>query len=219
MLDKIPTTIVVPSEAQELDAELRRDVRRLQDAFAALRDMQDYQCPTDINSLNTEEIDRLTEERISRVTNDANLLPSEIAERIKKYKALHRAIVTNLHIISKVVATWPQALFAYSADVRNIIPTADIESIVSARCTRSVPPLAQEHARLVNDALAAIGKLRDFEQANNVAKMRLEVLAKMDAETFAGQWADDSIKKPVFKHDMWGQRLEVGRTFAESQYV
>lgn len=219
MLEQIPTTVIVPQEANEMDAELRRDVRRLQDAYASLRDMKDFQCPTDLNSLNTAEIDRLTDERIDRVSNDTNLLPSEQAERVKKFKQLHRKIVTQIHIAQKVVATWPEASFVYDAAINNIVPNAHLESIVEARCVRDVPPLAREHARLVNDALTAIGKLREFEKEQNVTKLRLEVLDRMSTEEFAGKWADGSFCKPVFSRDMWGQRLEVGRNFAEAQYV
>ena len=219
MIDKVPTMVIVPQEASEMDAELRRDVRRLQAAYATLRGMKDYKCPIVLNEINTEEIDRITEERISRVSSDVNLLPSEVEERTKKYKTLHRNVVTQIHIVQKVVATWPEAQFAYEAEVQNIVPQADLESVVSAKCMREVPPIAQQHARLIDNALAAIAKLREFENAENVCKMRLEVLAHMDADTLAGHWANGSIHKPVFSNDTWGQRLSVGRRLAEQQYL
>ena len=150
---------------------------------------------------------------------DATLLPSEVNERVSKYRALRRAVVTQIHIIEKVAARWPQAKFAYDPQVQNITPTADLTAIVEAQCTKPVPPMAQQHARLIGNVLEAITKLRQFEQEENVCKMRLEVLAAMDENAFAAHWADGSIKRPTYTNDPWMQRAAVGREFAERQYL
>ena len=216
---ELPKTVLIAAEARDLDGELRADIRLLQNAYTTLRDMEDYDCPTTLEELNTKEIERLTKERVSRAMEDATLLPSEVNERVAKYRALRRAVVTQIHIIEKVAARWPQAKFAYDPQVLNITPTADLTAIVEAQCTKPVPPMAQQHARLIGNVLEAITKLRQFEQEENVCKMRLEVLAAMDENAFAAHWADGSIKRPTYTNDPWMQRAAVGREFAERQYL
>ena len=214
----LPKTVIIPEEFRDMDGELRNDIRQLQNAYTTLKDLKDYDCPTTLEELNTAEIDKLTKERISRVMEDTTLLPSEIEERIGKYKALHRTVARQIHTIENVVARWPEAEFAYDVQVENIVPSANLETIVEAKCTREVPPMAQRHGRLIGNVFAAIARLREFEEEEGVNKIRLEVLGAMDAATFAGRWADGSIKRPVYTTDPWMPSASV-REFSEARYL
>ena len=70
---ELPKTVLIAAEARDLDGELRADIRLLQNAYTTLRDMEDYDCPTTLEELNTKEIERLTKERVSRAMEDATL--------------------------------------------------------------------------------------------------------------------------------------------------
>ncbi len=194
---EIGKTIVVERELNEVENELRKDIRLMQDAYAALRDMPDYQCPVKLSELNTQEIDRLTAQRVSRVEADESLLPSEKEQRIKVYKNLHRAVVTQINVIAKVIARWPDAKFVYSDSMQNIVPTVDLKLIIEQRCVRQVPELCKQHARLIVNVFQSIAKLREFEKSEGVSKLRLENLYNLSSERLAEVWADGSIMQPV----------------------
>lgn len=216
---KIPKQIVIEREAHDVDCQLRADVRKMQDAYVVLRDMADYQCPENVEELTTDAIDRLTEERINKALADDTLLPSEIEERIKKFKSLHRIVVTQLNIIRRIIDRWPDAAFAYDAEVRNITPTADLAAAIEKRCLREVPSIASQHGRLIANVKQAVEKLRLFEQGENVAKIRLEQLFSLDAHSLAGMWADGSIKKPVITNEPWMRSAASMREFQEKMYL
>lgn len=195
---EIGKTVVVERERVSLDNELRNDVRLLQDAYAALRDMPDYQCPVALSELNTQGIDRLTAQRVGRVEADDSLLNSEKEQRIKVYKNLHRAVVTQVNIIRRILDKWSDALFEYSDSAKNIVPTADLQRIVEQRCERQVPELCKQHARLIVNVFQSISKLREFEKSEGVSKLRLENLYNLSSVRLAEAWADGSIMQPVF---------------------
>ena len=215
----IPQQIIVEREFQDVDSELRYDIRTIQSSYAALRDLQDYQCPVELSELNTQQIDKLTQERIERVLADYSLLPSEQEEKIKKYKSLHRQIVTELNRIQRVVNKWPECKFEYDESVRNFVPVADLRSVVEARCLRPVPELAKQHARLIDNVLLSVSKLREFEKSENLSKIRLELLAAMTPERLAEMWADGTIQRKVYSSDPVFAMARVGLEFSEKQYL
>ena len=215
----IPQQIIVEREFQDVDSELRSDIRTFQSSYAALRDLQDYDCPVELSQLNTQQIDKLTQERVERVLADYSLLPSEQEEKIKKYKSLHRQIVTELNRILRIVNKWPECKFEYDESVRNFVPVADLRSVVEARCLRPVPELAKQHARLIDNVLQSVSKLREFEKSENLSKIRLEVLATMTPERFAEMWADGTIQRKVYSSDPVFAMARVGQEFSERQYL
>lgn len=216
---KFPKQIVIEREARDTDSELRADIMRMQSAYSELRDMTDYHCPERLEELTTDAIDHLTEERINKALADDTLLPSEIEQRIEKFKALHRAVVRQLNIIRKVIDKWPDAAFVYDPVVRNITPTADLEAVIEKRCRREVPAIASQHGRLIANVKQAVEKLRLFEQGENVAKIRLEQLFSLDANSLAGMWADGSIKRPVVSDEPWMRSVVSMREFQEKMYL
>ena len=175
---EIGKTIVVERERVSTDNELRNDVRLLQDAYAALRNMPDYLCPVVLGELNTQEIDRLTAQRVGRVEADDSLLNSEKEQRIFE--------------------KWSDVDFQYSETLQNIVPTSDLQKIVEQRCVRQVPELCKQHARLICNVFQSISKLREFEKSEGVSKLRLENLYNLSSDRLAEAWADGSIMQPVF---------------------
>jgi len=219
-INEIGKKIIVERERLSTDNELRNDVRLLQDAYAALRDMPDYQCPVDIPLLNTQEIDRLTDQRVSRVEADETLLPSEREEKKKRYKALHRLVVTQLNIIKKVLEKWSEAQFTYDPTICNIVPTRDLESLVNDRCERDVPPMAKQHGRLILNVFSAIDKLREFEKEQGIKKIRLENLKNLSTDSFAESWADGSVFQAVYDlSDPFLAKVMRNRKYVEQQYL
>ena len=194
---EIGKTIVVERELFEVENDLRKDIRLMQDAYAALRDMPDYQCPVALSELNAQEIDRLTAQRVSRVEADDSLLNSEKEQRIKVYKNLHRAVVTQINAIRRIFEKWSDVDFQYSETLQNIVPTSDLQKIVEQRCERQVPELCKQHARLICNVFQSISKLREFEKSEGVSKLRLENLYNLSSDRLAEAWADGSIMQPV----------------------
>lgn len=218
-IKEIPKQIVVERESRDTDSELRTDIKRLQDAYTSLRDMPDYECPQRIEELTTDAIDRITGQRIDKALADDTMLPSEIQERIGKFKALHRSVVKNINTIRKVIEKWPDAKFQYDSMVLNIVPTADLDAVVEKRCLHEVPPLATQHGRLISNVTEAVEKLRQFEKSEGIQKIRLEELARLDADGLAELWADGSIKRPVYTSDPWMMRAASMREIQEKQYL
>lgn len=216
---EIPRKIVVEREARDTDSELRADIRRMQDAYASLRDMADYDCPQRLEELTTDAIDHLTEERVNKALADDTMLPSEIEQRVEKFKTLHRAVVRQLNIVRKIIDKWPDAKFAYDSIVMNIVPTADVETVVALRCTREVPAIAQQHGRLITTVMEAVSKLREFEKNEGIQKLRLEQLNALNADSFAELWAGGSIKRPAYSPDPWMLRAASMRELQEKQYL
>ena len=217
---EIGKTIVVERELIEVENDLRKDIRLMQDAYAALRDMPDYQCPVVLSELNTQDIDRLTAQRVSRVEADESLLPSEKEQRVKVYKNLHRAVVTQINVITKVIARWQDAEFVYSDSMLNIVPMADLKLIVEKRCVRQVPELCKQHARLITNVFQSIAKLREFEKSEGVSKLRLENLYNLSSERLAEVWADGSIMQPVVDmSDAFNRNSMYNRRAMEDLYL
>lgn len=218
--NEIGKTIVVERELLEVENELRSDIRQIQESYAALRDMPDYQCPRELSELNTQEIDRLTAQRVSRVYADDSLLPSEKEQRIKVYKNLHRAVVTNINVITKVINRWPDAEFAYSESMQNIVSQADIKLIAEKLCVRQVPELCKQHARLIVNVFQSISKLREFEKSEGISKLKLENLYNFSTERLCEVWADGSIMQPVVDmQDELSRRSMYNRRAMEDLYL
>lgn len=219
MIKEIPSTVIVPQELADTESEMRKDIRRMQAAYASLRDLQDYICPTSIDELTTDEIDRLTDERTAKVMADTTLLPTEKAERIKIYKRLHRFVALNVNMVNKILQKWPGCNFVYDEAVRNIVPTTDLHTVAEALSVRDVPKIVQKHADLINSVMAKISALREFERTESVTKVRLEILAQWDAETLAAKWANGDILRPAVSPDAYLQGLEYRREIFEKTYL
>ena len=215
-----PKTMASQQAQKDLYDELMADIARMQEAYGQLREMPDYICPIVFTDLTTKEIDSLTKSRISKVIADDTLLPTERQERIKKYKELHKDVVTCINIINKVAEKWPEARFEHDALTDNLQPTVDVHELITKKAKKKVPPKAREHATLIDGVLVAIALLREFEQENNVAKHKLEMYSHITADKLAERWVDGSIFYPYLDpNDTFYNRLREQRKILENNYL
>lgn len=219
MIGEIPQKVIVSRELADNETELRRDIRRMQTAYATLRNLPDYSPPREIAELTTDEIDFVTNQRCEKVMADNTLLPTEKDERIRTFKQLHRTVVKNINTICKVISKWPDCIFSYDETAHNIIPVSDLHAIAEAMSVRNVPSKAQEHANLIDSVNTAITQLRAWESKENVTKVRLEILTNWDAETLAAKWANGDILRQTLPDDPTMIGIETRRIIFEKTFL
>ena len=206
-------TIIIESEQQQTDYRLRCAIREVQDSYARLKKTLRLDSLPPLEQINGQWLADWINERVQAV---ANTFPEETAKEInKQWMSTKRLTAKYVGAIMRNLQAWPDAVWQYDKDIDNY-HCINIDKVTEKLCTRIVPDEASTHLEVCAKAFAAIQSLRQWEMQNDVVKIPLERLAKMDDYDFAELWATGKIK---IDHEQDTEALKAWREINQQRYL
>ncbi len=212
----MPKSIIIASEREAIGNRLRSELRRAQDAYTILRTGKDPNADYVVskNFKGLEELgeipfpDKVTEswldaviERKREAINASDILTAmEKKSRIGHIGTTEKKARPIVQTVEKFIKTIPAALYRYDDNVKNFY-IGGLEKYINELATREVPEEAADHWQLIQEARAAIDRLRGFEKEHLRIKNPLEVILRSSVETIAEQWATDSNRRLIEYED------------------
>ena len=169
-------TIIVEQERRDAETSLRRGIREIQEQITELQKIAEWVTPSDIKTISYEYFKGVIAPCVDAVRSDISLTEKERQERLLSWRQLCAQVGRHTSRIVAVVEAWPEVTWEYDNTVKNFVPTSDLNSIVDARSTHPVPPLAIEHFELIQEAKNAVQQLREWEEKHNIKTMPLQSL-------------------------------------------
>ena len=194
----MPTSIIDPTEKAQCLGELRHSITALQTAVKALDAIPELVLPPSADPADWQQVlaaaDGRRDAALEAIEDDVVLTQSAKADAARQWRQWHKIVATHIGTICKNLRTWENAKWKWDESIMNIVPTCKPFDIAAEHAKRSVPPLAQEHANLIDGVRIALATLRDWEEERDVCRIPLLELLNLDAEGLATRWADGSIK-------------------------
>lgn len=206
-------TIIIESEQQQTDYRLRCAVREVQDSYTRLKKALRLDSLPPLEEINGQWLAEWIDERVQAVS---NTFPLESAKEInKQWMSTKRLTAKYVGAIMRNLQAWPDAQWLYDERIDNYYIT-NVDEIVDKLCTRIVPEEAETHLQLCAKVFQAVQELREWEQKQDVNKLPLERLAKMDDYDFAEVWATGRIK---IDHEQDTEALKAWREINQQRYL
>lgn len=191
--ETLPRTVVVAAEFEQETFRIRSIIRNAQDAFARLRDDENFVMPDKLSDLTVEyckEYFNPIRQKISdMVINEDD--PSDVLRKKKLSDRWERRQSEGTRLINIVRTFLDMADLAprYDQMTRNIVPGASVADIAARRVERQVPPMAADHWRMLQHLASTYREFRRFEADHNIKKTPLVSLLSLDAQRFCEIWA------------------------------
>ena len=184
----MPERFVSPMVRRDTDAALRRAEREVNENYGKLASMREMpELPKDITKIDKDLIDGFFAPRLEAVRNDITLTEDERDEKIRNWSRIRATAYKYANTIQVTLSQWPEAVWKYNADTQSF-NIDDFYDIVDTRSTFDTPKEAQEHYALIQDALAAVQKLRKWEQSQDCKIVPLLALIRLLPEQLAEIW-------------------------------
>ena len=208
----MPKSIIIASEREYIGNRIRSELRRAQDAYTILRTGKDpnadfvvarsFKGVEDLGEIPMP--DKVTEswlvavvDRKREAINASDILTvDEKKSRIGHLATTEKKARPIVQTVEKFIKTIPAALYRYDDDVKNFY-IGGLGEYIDELATREVPEEAADHWQLIQEARAAIDRLRGFEKEHLRIKNPLEVILRSSVETIAEQWATDSNRRLI----------------------
>lgn len=191
-IQTMPKTIIVDEERRAEDEALRRGLRNAQEAYSCLRQLEDLgEVPEPIKCTPewAEQICKVKKEAV----NKADFLTKEQKlSQIGHWGKFTKKVLGLINTIQTFISTIPQEQYVFDESL-NTFYLKDIDSIVTSRCTRTVPDDAIQHWELIRQIDEAVQNLRKWEREKDLKKIPLKELMSMSAKNIAISWATKSI--------------------------
>ena len=184
----MPKTFVSPMVRRDTDAALRRAERDINENYGKLATMREMpELPKDITKIDKDFIDGVFAPRLEAVKNDITLTEDERDEKVRNWSRIRAVSYKYANSIQVTLSQWPEAVWKYNADTQSF-RIDDFFDIVDTRSTFDTPAEAQKHYALIQNALAAVKKLREWEQSQDAKTMPLLALVRLTPEQLAEVW-------------------------------
>ena len=186
--NNMPERFVSPMVRRDTDAALRRAEREVNENYSKLATMREMpELPKDITKIDKDLIDGFFAPRLEAVRNDISLTEDERDEKIRNWSRIRATAYKYANSIQVTLSQWPEAVWKYYAEDYSF-HIDDFFDIVDTRSTFDTPKEAQEHYALIQDALAAVKRLREWEQSQDAKTMPLLALIRLTPEQLAEVW-------------------------------
>jgi hypothetical protein len=189
---KLPETVIVETERRAADDALRRALREAQNAYNALRELEDLGEIPEPHNCTTEWVEQKTTAKKQAVSNADFLTIAQKQSQIAHWGKFAKKVLGYVETIQKFIASIPSDQYVYDEEIGTFY-VKDIGELVNNRCTRTVPVEAENHWRLIQKVRSAINELRTWEKDRDLKKYRLEDLFAMSPEVFGIDWATGNI--------------------------
>ena len=197
----MPKTFVSPMVRRDTDAALRRAERDINDNYRKLASMREMpELPKDITKIDKDFIERVFDPRLQAVWQDITLTEDERDEKIKQWQRIKASGLKLSNAIQGTLSQWPEAIWKFNPET-NSFEVTDFYDIVDTRSTFDTPEEAKQHYALIQDALAAVRRLREWEQSQDAKTMPLLALIRLAPEQLAEVWrSGDALVDHRFDH-------------------
>ena len=184
----MPKTFVSPMVRRDTDAALRRAERDINENYSKLATMREMpELPKDITKIDKDFIDGVFAPRLEAVKNDIALTEDERDEKVRNWSRIRAVSYKFANNIQITLSQWPEAVWKYNAE-DNSFNIADFFDIVDTRSTFDTPAEARQHYTLIQAALSAVKRLREWEQSQDAKTMPLLALVRLTPEQLAEVW-------------------------------
>lgn len=186
--NNMPERFVSPMVRRDTDAALRRAERDINENYGKLATMREMpELPKDVTKIDKDFIDGVFAPRLEAVKNDIALTEDERDEKVRNWSRIRATAYKYANSIQVTLSQWPEAVWKYYAE-DNSFHITDFFDIVDTRSTFDTPKEALQHYALIQDALAAVKKLREWEQSQDAKTMPLLALIRLTPEQLAEVW-------------------------------
>ena len=193
----IPKTIAISAEVDAESSKIRATIRKAQDALRTLRNDPFFTMPDSLKDLSAEYCRKVYAPKRqaidAMVINESDRNEVLRREKLRSKAERQQSEATRLCNLVRAFLDAEDLKPRFDPIVQNIVPSTDIHAVAVARVTRCVPEQAQQHYDLIQAVCAAINRLREWEQKNNVKKIPLQSLCRKSATQIAEQWATGDI--------------------------
>lgn len=184
----MPARFVSPMVRRDTDAALRRAEREINENYSKLATMREMpELPKDIAKINKDLIDGIFAPRLEAVRHDISLTEDERDEKVRNWSRIRATAYKYMNSVQVTLAQWPEAVWKYNADTQSF-HIDDFFDIVDTRSTFDTPSQARAHYQLIQDALAAVRRLREWEKTQDAKTMPLLALIRLTPEQLAEVW-------------------------------
>ena len=184
----MPKSFISAGAKRDTDAALRRAERELNIYANRLSEMREIpELPTDIRLVNDEFIKAAITPRIEAVKNDLGLTEEERDERLKAWKQISNTASKYAFAVKEILLQWPDVQWVWNSEENHYL-AANAPEVVDKRSTFDVPQEAKEHYELIQNCLASVIKLREWERARDGKTVSLVTLVRLTPSQIAEAW-------------------------------
>ena len=184
----MPECFISAGTKRDTDAALRRAERELNLFVSRLSEMREIpQLPTDIKLIDEEFIKEAITPRMEAVKNDLSLTEDERDERLKMWKQISNTASKYVFAVKEIVLQWPDVQWVWDNEENHYL-AANAPEVVDKRSTFDVPQEAKEHYELIQNCLAAVKKLREWERTQDAKTVSLITLVRLSPSQLAEAW-------------------------------
>ena len=210
----MPKSYVSPMVRRDTDAALRRAERDINENYGKLAEMREMsELPKDITKIDKDFIDSVFTPRLEAVRNDIGLTEDERDEKVGNWSRIRATAYKFANTIQVTLSQWPEAVWKYNADTQSFY-IDDFFDIVDTRSTFDTPAEAVEHYALIQAALSAVKRLREWEQSQDCKTVPLLGLIRLLPEQLAEIWRSGDARVdhrfdhlPNMRHEDYSQTI------------
>ncbi len=203
-------TIVITKEREAARTEIQRAEAALREAVDKLHSISELDVPTALG--NIVDADWLREQlgnRIALVRADKSLTAAERETRLAPWRTIKGRAERAVLKIDGILHDWPELDWLPDQDGLNYhLADEQVDAIAQQKSTRTVPPLAEEHWRLITQMREAVEALRTFEVEQQVKDCPLVMLSRMSENQLYEAWLNRDI---LLERRVIGNKVIAGR--------
>ena len=188
-------TITLKREKQTALDAIRSSEAALRECVNKLHNIPELELPANLG--NIAEVDWVREQlngRIALVKSDKSLTADERETRLAPWRAIKAKAERAVNKIAFILNDLQPLEWLPDENGLNYhLDQSQVERVATQKATRQVPPLAEEHWRLVTAMRFAVEQLRQFEHKHNLKDATLYQLSQLTQERLFELWLSGDI--------------------------
>lgn len=189
----MPKTIIIDRERQEIDEALRKALKYAQSAYSALKELADLKEVPEAHKCTTEWLKQITTAKKQAVENADFLTNEQKSSQIAHWANFEKKALGYIDIVKGFISSIPSEQYVFDEGL-GTFHIKDLQALVNSRCMHEVPEKAGKHYQLVQDVRKAINDLRAWELKEDLKKLRLEDLFRLNERQIAEAWITNNIQ-------------------------
>ena len=190
---ELPKRVVIRQARLDANATLQKAVSELQAAWSDLQGVPEIKpLPTELNRITPEWLYGIISRRTALIEKDESLTEGERENRLHAWISLKARCTRYINTINRVTTTWP-GIWSYDTIMQTFF-VPDIEAVADEQATRDTPEDASKHWGMIQEIIAKVKELRQWENKHDVITQPLCTFEGMPPTNFAELWASGDIK-------------------------
>lgn len=183
--------ILIKELADQREATLKDAYRKAQNALEQFAELKDIACSS-IEDLDVTKVKNFVQSNINAIRSAQIFTEYRKEELIHEWREKQASAIALIRVIENLFNECQG--YTFTLNDGEIISNTPLKAIAEAQSYRDVPPQAEEHFRLIENARNAIHALREYEQAQDLRRTRTGDFAFVTMEKVAEWWASGSIR-------------------------